>query len=52
VIGHASPDFANSGSLFCRGNVQNQFGTELSLGATTPFEIASLTKTWRRSTRS
>jgi len=46
AIGYASPDLANSGGLFFRGNVQNQFGTDLRLGATTPFEIASLTKTF------
>jgi serine-type D-Ala-D-Ala carboxypeptidase/endopeptidase len=46
AIGCASPGFAQSGSLYFAGNVTNQFGQSLDLGATTPFEIASISKTF------
>jgi D-alanyl-D-alanine-carboxypeptidase/D-alanyl-D-alanine-endopeptidase len=46
AIGYASPNFANSGGLYFAGNVQNQFGAALTLDGTTPFEIASVSKTF------
>jgi D-alanyl-D-alanine-carboxypeptidase/D-alanyl-D-alanine-endopeptidase len=46
AIGYASPGFVNSGGLYFAGNVTNQFGTALTLGPTTPFEIASISKTF------
>ncbi len=46
AIGYASPSFANNGGLYFGGNVQNQFGSALTLGASTPFEIASVSKTF------
>jgi D-alanyl-D-alanine-carboxypeptidase/D-alanyl-D-alanine-endopeptidase len=46
AIGYASPQFSNNGGLFFAGNVQNQFGNELTLDANTPFEIASISKTF------
>jgi len=46
AIGYASPTFSNFGGLYFAGNVRNQFRTKLGLNATTPFEIASITKTF------
>jgi D-alanyl-D-alanine-carboxypeptidase/D-alanyl-D-alanine-endopeptidase len=46
AIGWASPGIAQSGSLYFAGNVTNQFGQALDLGATTPFEVASISKTF------
>jgi D-alanyl-D-alanine-carboxypeptidase/D-alanyl-D-alanine-endopeptidase len=46
AIGYASPSFANYGRVRVFGNVQNQFGSDLGLSAQTPFEIASITKTF------
>lgn len=46
AIGCASPGFAQSGSLYFAGNVTNQFDQALDLCATTPFEIASISKTF------
>jgi D-alanyl-D-alanine-carboxypeptidase/D-alanyl-D-alanine-endopeptidase len=46
AIGYASPSFANNGRIRVFGNVQNQFGSDLGLSAETPFEIASITKTF------
>src|SRR5262249_5819506 len=46
AIGYASPDFANHGGMEFFGNVKNQFGKQLTLGRATPFEIASISKTF------
>lgn len=46
AIGYANMDFSNYGGLYFAGNVQNQFGAALTLDATTPFEIASVSKTF------
>lgn len=46
AIGYASPSFTNSGSLYFAGQVQNQFGSALTLDGETPFEIASVSKTF------
>ncbi len=46
AIGYASPNFANSGSIYFAGNIQNQFGAPLSFNGDTPFEIASVSKTF------
>jgi D-alanyl-D-alanine-carboxypeptidase/D-alanyl-D-alanine-endopeptidase len=46
AIGYASPQFSNNGGLFFAGNIQNQFGNDLTLDANTPFEIASISKTF------
>jgi serine-type D-Ala-D-Ala carboxypeptidase/endopeptidase len=46
AIGYASPSFANYGRVRVFGNVQNQFGSDLSLSSQTPFAIASITKTF------
>jgi serine-type D-Ala-D-Ala carboxypeptidase/endopeptidase len=46
AIGYASPSFANYGRVRVFGNVQNQFGADLCLSCETPFEIASITKTF------
>jgi serine-type D-Ala-D-Ala carboxypeptidase/endopeptidase len=46
AIGYASPSFANYGRVLTFGNVQNQFGLDLGLNPETPFEIASITKTF------
>jgi len=46
AIGCASPGFAQPGRLYFAGNVTNQFGQALDLVATTPFEIASISKTF------
>jgi serine-type D-Ala-D-Ala carboxypeptidase/endopeptidase len=46
AIGYASPAFANFGRVCIAGNVQNQLRSALSLSATTPFEIASISKTF------
>jgi len=43
AIGYASPSFAG---LYFAGNIQNQFGSRLKLNDETPFEIASITKTF------
>jgi D-alanyl-D-alanine-carboxypeptidase/D-alanyl-D-alanine-endopeptidase len=43
AIGYASPRFSG---LYFAGNVQNQLGSDLLLGKDTPFEIASITKTF------
>jgi len=46
AIGHASPKFENYGRVRVFGNVQNQFGSGPRLSGETPFEIASITKTF------
>jgi D-alanyl-D-alanine-carboxypeptidase/D-alanyl-D-alanine-endopeptidase len=47
AIGYASPGFANHGNVYLFGNMQNQFGDDLVLDRkTTPFQIASITKTF------
>jgi D-alanyl-D-alanine-carboxypeptidase/D-alanyl-D-alanine-endopeptidase len=46
ALGYASQTFANYGRLYFAGNVQNQFGSALRLTETTPFEIASISKTF------
>jgi D-alanyl-D-alanine-carboxypeptidase/D-alanyl-D-alanine-endopeptidase len=46
AIGYASPSFANNGRVRVFGNVQNQFGADLSLSSKTPFAIASIAKTF------
>jgi D-alanyl-D-alanine-carboxypeptidase/D-alanyl-D-alanine-endopeptidase len=46
VIGYASPDFADYGDIQFFGGIKNQFGKQLNLGRDTPFEIASISKTF------
>jgi len=46
AIGCASPVFPAGGTLYAFGNIQNQFGSNLALGGDTPFEIASVSKTF------
>ncbi len=49
AIGYASPSFAPPyGSLYFKGNYQNQFpnNVPLAVSETTPFEIASISKTF------
>jgi serine-type D-Ala-D-Ala carboxypeptidase/endopeptidase len=46
AIGYASPALLGNGGLYFAGNVRNQFGAALALDETTPFEIASVTKTF------
>jgi len=46
AIGYASPDFADYGDIQFFGSIKNQFGRSLILGRNTPFEIASITKTF------
>jgi CubicO group peptidase (beta-lactamase class C family) len=46
AIGYASPDFADHGDIQFFGNIKNQFGKQLTLGRKTPFEIASISKTF------
>jgi D-alanyl-D-alanine-carboxypeptidase/D-alanyl-D-alanine-endopeptidase len=43
AIGYAGPTFSH---IFYAGNVRNQFGKKLKCGKATPFEIASITKTF------
>ncbi|ACK50572.1 beta-lactamase [Methylocella silvestris BL2] len=45
AAGCASPSFPE-GRMFFFGNVQNQFGQDLALDPHTPFEIASVSKTF------
>ena len=45
AIGYATPDLPH-GDLFFAGTIKNQFGKELRLDRNTPFEIASVTKTF------
>jgi serine-type D-Ala-D-Ala carboxypeptidase/endopeptidase len=45
AIGYVSTDLPH-GDLFFAGNIKNQFGAKLSLDGNTPFEIASVTKTF------
>jgi serine-type D-Ala-D-Ala carboxypeptidase/endopeptidase len=46
AIGFAGPTLAEYGGIECFGDVRNQFGKELTLGNDTPFEIASISKTF------
>jgi serine-type D-Ala-D-Ala carboxypeptidase/endopeptidase len=46
AIGYASPQFADYRDIQFFGNVKNQFGRQLTLGRKTPFEIASISKTF------
>jgi D-alanyl-D-alanine-carboxypeptidase/D-alanyl-D-alanine-endopeptidase len=46
AIGYAGPNFDNYGRVRVFGNLQNQFGADLCLSGETPFEIASITKTF------
>jgi D-alanyl-D-alanine-carboxypeptidase/D-alanyl-D-alanine-endopeptidase len=46
AIGYASPDFADPGGLLFAGNIQNQFGAHRRPDGATPFEIASISKTF------
>jgi D-alanyl-D-alanine-carboxypeptidase/D-alanyl-D-alanine-endopeptidase len=46
AIGYASPALPGNGGLYLAGNVRNQFGAALPLDATTPFEIAGISKTF------
>jgi serine-type D-Ala-D-Ala carboxypeptidase/endopeptidase len=46
AIGCASPYFPTGTSLYFFGNLQNQFGRNLTLDQSTPFEIASISKTF------
>src|ERR1700736_1226065 len=45
AIGYASTDLPH-GDLFFAGNIKNQFDSKLALDGNTPFEIASVTKTF------
>jgi D-alanyl-D-alanine-carboxypeptidase/D-alanyl-D-alanine-endopeptidase len=46
AIGYASPGFATPDCIVCAGDIQNQFGGKLHLNGKTPFEIASISKTF------
>ena len=47
AIGYASPSLLpNFSDLFFDGKIQNQFGSKLDLDEKTPFEIASIGKTF------
>jgi serine-type D-Ala-D-Ala carboxypeptidase/endopeptidase len=46
AIGYASPTFPNAGEVYFAGNIGNQFGSALTLDGATPFEIASISKTF------
>lgn len=46
AIGYASPSFSPQGNLYLAGNVASQFGQSLTLSNSTPFLIASVSKTF------
>jgi serine-type D-Ala-D-Ala carboxypeptidase/endopeptidase len=46
AIGYASPDFPDYGDVQFFGSIKNQFGRPLTLDRNTPFEIASVSKTF------
>jgi serine-type D-Ala-D-Ala carboxypeptidase/endopeptidase len=47
AIGYASPQYSSPyGFLYFGGNASNQFGQTLTLGANTPFQLASVSKTF------
>jgi D-alanyl-D-alanine-carboxypeptidase/D-alanyl-D-alanine-endopeptidase len=46
AIGYASPGFSPQGNLYLAGNVANQFGQSLTLSSSTPFLLASVSKTF------
>lgn len=46
AIGYASPQFSPHGSLYFHGDATNQFGQPLTLDGNTPFQLASVSKTF------
>ncbi len=46
AIGYASPQFSPHGSLSFHGNATTQFGQALTLDGDTPFQLASVSKTF------
>jgi CubicO group peptidase (beta-lactamase class C family) len=46
AIGYASPEFATPDCIFFDGDIQDQFGAPIHLNGKTPFEIASISKTF------
>jgi D-alanyl-D-alanine-carboxypeptidase/D-alanyl-D-alanine-endopeptidase len=46
AVGYASPSLPDYGGVFFAGNIQSQFGLPLPLDGNTPFEIASISKTF------
>jgi D-alanyl-D-alanine-carboxypeptidase/D-alanyl-D-alanine-endopeptidase len=46
AIGYASPGVSPQGNLYQAGNVANQFGQSLTLSNSTPFLLASVSKTF------
>jgi serine-type D-Ala-D-Ala carboxypeptidase/endopeptidase len=46
AVGYASPQFSPHGSLYFHGDATNQFGQALTLDGDTPFQLASVSKTF------
>ena len=46
AIGYASPQFSPPGFLYFGGNATNQFGQALAVDGDTPFQLASVSKTF------
>jgi serine-type D-Ala-D-Ala carboxypeptidase/endopeptidase len=46
AIGYASPQFSPPGCLYFGGNATNQFGQALAVDGDTPFQLASVSKTF------